>query len=325
MKRTLALAWAASYLAAELLAPALTARAASPAEAVAPSVDLFDAMEQGQIEAKFIARSASNGRIILSNPTDKPVNVQIPDAFIGVPAQLAQFGGGGMGGGMGGGGNQAVGGGGGGGRGGGRGGGGRGGGFGGGGRGGGRGGFNVPPEKTVLVDVPLLCLDHGLRDPAASKPYVIRPIEDFIEQAAVIEVVRGFADGELPAAAAQAAVWHLNSGVSWDELAAKLTGTERNLVRAPYFSRDEMQAAIAIADRAHQLAAGKKVERRNFDPDKAKSSAIVEETGPSAGETSAPEVEDAAAEAEADDKLDADASPAEEATDAEADADVAVS
>ncbi len=214
-------------------------------------IDLFRAMEDGTIDAKFIARSSSKGRLVLTNKTKQPVNVRLPDAFAGVPA-LAQFGGGGGGGrggggGGGGGGNQSVGGGGGGGR-------------GGGGRGG--GGFNIPPEKITRIDLPLVCLDHGLKDPSSSKPYEIRPIEDHVDRPAVIEVVKAFARGQLPRGAAQAAVWHLNNDVSWEELSAKLTGTKRNLVRHPYFSDQEMRAAMNIAQEARARTAGQKIERK---------------------------------------------------------------
>ncbi|HYO23310.1 MAG TPA: hypothetical protein VEQ85_00010, partial [Lacipirellulaceae bacterium] len=89
-----------------------------------PVLDLFDAMQQDLVDAKFIARDAHRGRIVLTNKTKDPLNVAIPDAFIGVPQVQAQFGGGGGGfggggGGLGGGGGQQSVGGGGGGRGGG--------------------------------------------------------------------------------------------------------------------------------------------------------------------------------------------------------------
>lgn len=218
-----------------------------------PMVDLFQAMEDGLVDATFIARSSAKGRLVLKNKTKQPLNVKLPDAFVGVPV-LSQFGGGGgggRGGGRGGGGGgQSVGGGG-------------GGGLGGGGRGGGGGGgFNIAPEKIGRIDLPLLCLDHGLRDPSSSKPYEIRPIEDRIDRPAVIEVVKAFAQGKLLRGAAQAAVWHLNSDVSWEELDAKLTGTKRNVVRQPYFSAQEMRAARAIAYEAQRRTAGQKVERK---------------------------------------------------------------
>ncbi|MCA9260039.1 MAG: hypothetical protein KDA61_12595, partial [Planctomycetales bacterium] len=143
---------------------------------------------------------------------------------------------------------------------------GRGGGGGGGRRGGGgRGGaFNIAPEKVARVEVDLLCLDHGLREPSSGKPYEIRPIENYISDPAVIELVTAYGNGELPTAAAQAAAWHLNSGVSFEELAAKLTGTERQVVREPYFSRDQIFAAVEIAQRARELGASRVVKPRPF-------------------------------------------------------------
>ncbi|MGI9428405.1 MAG: hypothetical protein ACR2NM_07100, partial [Bythopirellula sp.] len=233
-------------------------------------LDLFDAIDQDVVEAKFVARSAEKGRLVLTNKTKQPVQVLIPEAFAGVPV-LRQFGGGG--GGLGGGGGGGLGGGGGGlggGGGGGQqsvGGGGDGGGFGGGGgggRGGGGGAFNIAPERIQRIDVPLLCLEHGLRDPSSSKPYEIRPIEDVVKSPALIEIVKAYANGQLPRGASQAAAWHINSGVSWNQLAAKLTGTKRSINRSSWFSRGEIQAAIAIVSQAETLTDGQYVEPRNW-------------------------------------------------------------
>ena len=208
-----------------------------PAEST-PAVDVFEAIDQDLMEVKFIARDSQRGRLFLTNKTDKAIDVIVPDAFAGVPVVMHQFGGGGMGGGgMGGGmggGKQSVGGGGGGGR----GGGGRGGG--GGGRGGG-GRFNVAPEDVSRIDVPLLCLNHGFRDPSTNKPYEIRPIEDVVSDPAIVEVIAAYSNGDLDAAASQAAIWHLNSEVTWQDLAAKLTGTVREIVRDPYFSKQKFK------------------------------------------------------------------------------------
>jgi len=221
------------------------------------ALELFQAIDDGLVEVKFVARSDSKGRLVMTNKTDEPIEVQIPEAFAGVPV-LPQFGGGGgggggLGGGGGGGGNQSVGGG--------------GGGRGGGGRGGGGGGrFNIQPEKIRRVDVPLVCLDHGLKDPSSSKPYEIRPIEDVVDSLAVIEVVKAFANGELPRGASQAAVWHMNSDVSWINLANKLTGTKRQFVRDHYFSSVEIRMAIAIVSEANSMVAGKTHQRRNWNP-----------------------------------------------------------
>jgi hypothetical protein len=251
-------------LAAAGLAPRAVCADAPAKDSGAGAGDLFDAMQRGDVDAKFVARNSLEGRIVLTNKTNRPLNIQIPDAFIGVP-KLAQFGGGGGGfgggggGGLGGGGTQQVGGG------GGRGGGGRGGGgFGGGGRGGRGGGFNIPPEKVVRIDVPLLCLEHGKRDPSSSKPYDIRPIENYVTDPAVIELVAAYANGELPTGAAQAAVWNLQSGVSWEELAAKQTGTQRSVVRESYFSAEELAAARQMTLEAQAATKDEIVKPRPF-------------------------------------------------------------
>jgi hypothetical protein len=230
---------------------AATGKASGKTEAAkSPAVPFFQAVDDGQIDAKFIARNDEEGRIIITNKTTKPVNVQLPEAFAGVPV-LAQVGGGGFGGGGrgggggglggGGGGQQSVGGGG-------------GGGMGGGGMGGGGGMFSIPPEKTTKIDVPLVCLDHGLRDPSSSRPYKMIPADEHVNQPAVVELLKAFGRGELDHQAAQAAAWHLNNNLSWDQLAAKLQGTRRSPSRPPYFTRQQIQAGVAYANEATRLA-----------------------------------------------------------------------
>ncbi len=207
--------------------------------------NLFDAIDAGDVEVKFIAKSDKRGRILIENKTDQPIAVQLPSAFVGVPVLAQQFGGGGGGGGLGGGGGgggQAVGGGGG----------------GGGGLGGGGGGgqFSIPPAETTKIDVPLLCLDHGLKIPSSSKPYkLVRAEEHLTSHPEVIQLLAAYGRGELQRGAAQAAVWHTNSGVSWQELATKLNGTVRSMVRSSYFSQNEIQTALAYVGEATRRAA----------------------------------------------------------------------
>ena len=59
-------------------------------------VELFQAIDQGDIEAKFIAKSSKKARLILKNTSDRPLRLELPEAFAGVPV-LAQFGAGGGG------------------------------------------------------------------------------------------------------------------------------------------------------------------------------------------------------------------------------------
>jgi hypothetical protein len=255
-------------MAASVMAVSAWAKAAAPAvetvEAVAETtaedssepIELFDAIDQDLVEVTFIAKNDEQGRVIVANKTDKPVNFRMPEAFVGVPVLAQQFGGGGGGLGGGGGGGQSVGGG---------------GGMGGGGMGGGGGGmgggaFSVEPEKAAKISVPLVCLEHGKRIPSSKKPYKIVPAEDELaSKPEVIELLTALGRGQLNRDAAQAAVWHSTDEMSWQELAAKLDGTERSTVRNAYFTAAEIQAAIAYHSEAVRLAAVKAAERADSE------------------------------------------------------------
>lgn len=206
------------------------------------TVELFQGIETGEIEVRFIAKNDRAANVFIANKTKEPLTIELPAAFAGVPV-LAQVGGGGGGFGGGGsssssGGSQSLGGGG-------------GGGFG----GGGGGFFNVAPEKVGLLQIDCLCLDHGKPDPTPHIPYEIRPIESVVQQQSVIELIKAFGTGRLSHSAAQAAVWHLNNGVTWEELARK-RGPRRYALRPkpPYFSPAELRLAFQLASEAVRRA-----------------------------------------------------------------------
>jgi hypothetical protein len=232
----------------------------------ADEVELFAAMDAGDIEVKLIPKDSTTGTVLITNKTKKPLAIKLPDAFAGVPV-AAQFGGGGGGfggGGIGGGGigGGGIGGGGGsqglgggfGGGGGGFGGGGGGFGGGGGGLGGGGGFFNVAPEKVGKVKVTAVCLEHGKDDPNPRIPYELRPIESFAKDQKVIELVKMLGRGEIDQHSAQAAAWHLANGMSWNELAAKIGRKHLNGATEPYFTAAQLQKAMAITRVAEERA-----------------------------------------------------------------------
>jgi hypothetical protein len=128
----------------------------------------------------------------------------------------------------------------------------------------------VPPEKIQKVDIPVLCLNHGLREPSSATNYKIVPAESVVDRPAVVELLRAFGRGELKHQAAQAAAWNLNNDMSWNELAAKLQGTKRSLRRPPYFTADEIRTGISYATAATNLAAA------NADEFAAKKKALAE-------------------------------------------------
>ena len=81
--------------------------------------------------------------------------------------------------------------------------------------------FNVPPEKVGQLKVATVCLEHGKREPRAAIPYEIKPLDSVTTKPGVRELCAMLGSGQINQRAAQAAAWHLNNGMSWQELAAK--------------------------------------------------------------------------------------------------------
>ena len=233
---------------------AADATESSAGEREAQKIEMFSAIESGDIEVSLIAKDSTTANVIITNKSKKPLSIELPAAFAGVPV-LAQFddagggfGGGGNNGGGFGGGNQGLGGGfGGGGFGGG------GGGFGGGGFGGG-GFFNVAPEKTRKIKVATVCLEHGKDDPNPRIQYQIKPIETLTDKPEVIELCKMLGSGKLPQNIAQAAAWHLANGLSWQELATKEKVRHLNGSVEMYFNPQELRLAVLTASEAQRRA-----------------------------------------------------------------------
>jgi hypothetical protein len=207
------------------------------------TVEMFQAIEKGQIGVKLIAKDASQCNVMIENKTDKPLNVKLPDAFAGVPV-LAQ------GGGLGGGrppnssssnnknqqGSQGMGG------------------------GMGMGMFNVPPEKVGQFKAATVCLEHGKKEPHNSE-YEVKTIDSFTDKPAVAELCRMLGSGEINQRAAQAAAWHLNNNMTWEQLAAEHNRYADGSTK-PYFSPQELQLGRDIASSAIRTAEEKKLEKQ---------------------------------------------------------------
>lgn len=206
------------------------------------TVDLFEAIKAGQVEAKMIHKDSSGGKVLITNKSAQALNLKLPEVFAGVNV-LAQMGMGGGGGGM----AQATGGGG-------------GGGGMGGGAGGGGGMFNVAPERVGEFPFTSVCLEHGKPEPRSSMPYEIRPIETVTSKPEVIEALKLLNRGQMSQRVAQVLAWHLNNEMSFEELAAKQVkrlGGESE----PYFTLAEIQAAM----QADQYIAKQLEERAKSD------------------------------------------------------------
>ena len=115
------------------------------------------------------------------------------------------------------------------------------------------GSYNVPPEKVGQLKVATVCLEHGKREPHEQIPYEIKPLESVTARPGVRELCTMLSNGQINQRAAQAAAWHLNNGMSWQELAAKrlrfANGTSQ-----PYFRPQEIQSGMNVASAATRLA-----------------------------------------------------------------------
>jgi hypothetical protein len=187
-----------------------------------PAVGLFEGMASGDIEVTVVAKDAKEGMLTVKNKANKPLTIKLPEAFAAVPV-LAQRGGarggaggmGGMGGGMGG--------------------------MGGGGM------FNIAPEKITKIKFVAVCLDHGKKDPTPNMPYQIIPIESYAKNGQVSEMIKMLVRGEIDQHSAQAAAWHLQNGLSWEELTNKIGAKHLNGSVEAYFTPANLQRALAAS------------------------------------------------------------------------------
>ncbi|MEX2186592.1 MAG: hypothetical protein WD875_07355 [Pirellulales bacterium] len=186
--------------------------------AAGEAIDVFDAIKSEQVDVKFIAVSANKANLIVENKTKKPLTIKLPEAFAGVPV-LAQFAAGA---------GQDVG-------------------------GGGGPAFNIAPEKTHKVELAVLCLDHGKPDPTARMPYELKPISAVSDKPEVSALLVRYGKGDVATKAAQAAAWHLENGMSWQELAGKNIEDPRGL-KSPYFTKREIAQGMKLADGAVAFA-----------------------------------------------------------------------
>jgi hypothetical protein len=214
-------------------------------------IGMFDGMAQGALEVEMVPKDALQGNMFIKNATDKPLTVQLPDAFVGLHI-LKQLGGGGLGGGGlggstttgGGGGAQAAGG-----------------GFGGGGMGGmGGGGFggggmySIPPEKVARIPYQSVCLEHGKPEPRSKMRYRPVPVGEYTDNPVLAQLIRRIGTQQVDLGAAQAAAWNLNSNMSWDELAAKRYTTVGGPAARSYFSQTQLYGAQQMVTQAASAA-----------------------------------------------------------------------
>lgn len=200
------------------------------------SVEMFQAIEQGQIEVKFIPRNIKEGKIFVKNLTNKPLNVNVPEVMGASPVLAQNLGGGGGGGNSDQGGLQSI--------------------MGSmdsGGGGGGGGVFNVPPEKIIEKKLETVCLEYGKKDPTPHVPYTIKKIDELTDRPAVKELGRLLGDHKVDNKTIQLAAWMLNNDKTVQDL-SKETWTHAGGRKTPAHSPAELAAAANLARLAMQSA-----------------------------------------------------------------------
>ena len=192
------------------------------------SVEMFDAIDHGEVEVIIRATSASKSNLIVKNTTDKPLAIVMPEAFSAVPVLRQGFGGqGGFGGG---------------------------GGRGGGGLGGGGGVFNIPAGRLGKVSVNTVCLEEGKPDPKSRIEYKIQPLADLNDDPKIFEMVRMLANDEIAQPAVQAAAWNVTDGLSWQELLVKNRVELMDGSFERYFHPDHVRLAQQVVTVSGQRA-----------------------------------------------------------------------
>lgn len=251
--------------------------AAYGTEPTSDSLELFAAVKANEIEAKFIPSSETKANVLITNQTDRVLQIRLPDAIAAVPI-LGQFGdnrglagaglglggpglGGPGGGGQGGGGTQAVGG-----------------AFGNGNQGMGNQGFGGPgfggpgfggpgmggpglgmgrnrnngqaggfmriaPGKTRKLTATTVCFEYGKPEPNPRIAYRLVPIEQFSNRPEIREMCRELGCGTMRSEIAQAIAWHLLNDMSWESLAEINRVESRYLGSIKYFDQRALETA----------------------------------------------------------------------------------
>lgn len=216
-------------------------------------VALLEMIDEKQVDVTLVQKNEAAGNLLVENKSGKPLNVQMPEAFVGVHVlnqglfdsfdnQSNQ----GQGNGQGQGGQTT----------------------GGGASNSGQSGgtiFSVPPGKIVRIPVKTVCLEHGRPTPASRMEYRIFPVERFSKDPALFELLTAVADGKHSQKVAQAAAWHMASDKSWKQLAAMKFRRLGGLPDVPEFTQNQLAAARKLAEKS-QLLAEKRSSSKNGSP-----------------------------------------------------------
>ncbi|NDC63522.1 MAG: hypothetical protein EBZ59_05940, partial [Planctomycetia bacterium] len=110
---------------------------------------------------------------------------------------------------------------------------------------------------TRVFRVATVCLEHGKPEPSSRHPYTLAAVESFSDDPRLAFVLESLGRGELSQKVAQAAAWHISSGLSWERLAAEAIDHAGGVPDEPYFAPGELASARRVVEAAGQLAASR--------------------------------------------------------------------
>ena len=105
----------------------------------------------------------------------------------------------------------------------------------------------IPGGKQFQIRVPCFCLEYGRPDPQRRIPYQFCQLKEFNASPAVRELLEAFGKGGWDQRIAQLAAWHVANGVPWQTLARiQIPGASGR--RGKGFSQMELLAAKRLAE-----------------------------------------------------------------------------
>ena len=108
-----------------------------------------------------------------------------------------------------------------------------------------------------MIKVRTVCLEYGKPEPQPRMPYKLVEAESFSSDPRLLSLLESLGRGEMSQKVAQAAAWHISSGLTWEQLAAE----KIDHVGVPdeaYFSRVELAAAHRVVEAITTRANNKK-------------------------------------------------------------------
>jgi hypothetical protein len=131
----------------------------------------------------------------------------------------------------------------------------------GGGAAGGAGFFSIPAERTVSVPMTSVCLEHGKANPNSRMTYRLARPSEVSDRPELPELLKLVGQNKINQGAAQAAAWHIASGMSWEKIAAE-KWDHVGRPDTPYFSQDQLMAARMVVSDVQAKARDKAKEEK---------------------------------------------------------------